>query len=406
VTDQPVAREPLLGIPDVVDTPGQLTEALASLAQGHGPVGIDAERASGFRYGQRAYLIQVYRRDAGTWLIDPIALPDLSRLAEFLAPLEWIVHAASQDLPCLAEVGVRPTQIFDTELAGRLLGRERVSLGHLVASELGDHLEKGHGAADWSVRPLPDSWRRYAALDVEVLPDLRDHLAVELESTGKLDWALQEFDAVMNAPPAPARIQPWRRTTGLHRLRHRRSLAVAASLWHAREELAERIDTSPGRILNDSAIIEAAAAPPTSAEALGAVKGFTTAAARRHRKIWWDAICQANELAEAQLPATKLVSTDPPPARGWPGRNAAAATRLQRAKATLSPIAESVHMPLENLLSPDALRRLLWVPPTETTLAAVQQRLLDLGVRPWQCDLTAVALTEVLNTSEDPAVAD
>ena len=406
MTDQPVAREPLLGIPDVVDTPGQLTEALASLAQGHGPVGIDAERASGFRYGQRAYLIQVYRRDAGTWLIDPIALPDLSRLAEFLAPLEWIVHAASQDLPCLAEVGVRPTQIFDTELAGRLLGRERVSLGHLVASELGDHLEKGHGAADWSVRPLPDSWRRYAALDVEVLPDLRDHLAVELESTGKLDWALQEFDAVMNAPPAPARIQPWRRTTGLHRLRHRRSLAVAASLWHAREELAERIDTSPGRILNDSAIIEAAAAPPTSAEALGAVKGFTTAAARRHRKIWWDAICQANELAEAQLPATKLVSTDPPPARGWPGRNAAAATRLQRAKATLSPIAESVHMPLENLLSPDALRRLLWVPPAETTLAGVQQRLLDLGVRPWQCDLTAVALTEVLNTSEDPAVAD
>ena len=181
---------------------------------------------------------------------------------------------------------------------------------------------------------------------------------------------------------------------------------MAASLWHAREELAERIDTSPGRILNDSAIIEAAAAPPTSAEALGAVKGFTTAAARRHRKIWWDAICQANELAEAQLPATKLVSTDPPPARGWPGRNAAAATRLQRAKATLSPIAESVHMPLENLLSPDALRRLLWVPPAETTLAGVQQRLLDLGVRPWQCDLTAVALTEVLNTSEDPAVAD
>lgn len=405
MTDQPVAREPLLGIPDVVNTPGQLTEALDSLAQGHGPVGIDAERASGYRYGQRAYLIQVYRRDAGTWLIDPIALPDLSRLAEFLAPLEWIVHAASQDLPCLAEVGVRPTQIFDTELAGRLLGRERVSLGHLVASELGDHLEKGHGAADWSVRPLPDSWRRYAALDVEVLPDLRDHLAAELESTGKLDWALQEFDAVMNAPPPPARIQPWRRTTGLHRLRHRRSLAVAASLWHAREELAERIDTSPGRILNDSAIIEAAAAPPKSAEALGAMKGFTTASARRHRKIWWDAIGQANELTEAQLPAAKLVTTDPPPARAWAGRNAAAATRLQRAKTALLPIAESVHMPLENLLSPDALRRLLWVPPAETTLAAVHQRLVDLGVRPWQCDLTAGALTEVLNTAEEPAEA-
>lgn len=146
--------EPLLvitphdGVPPLVDTPRGLTAALDALAAGTGPIAIDAERASGFRYGQRAYLIQLHRVDGGTWLIDPIALPDLHRLAEFVAPLEWILHAATQDLPCLAEVGLRPTRLFDTELAGRLLGRDRVGLGPLVAAELGWHLAKGHGAAD------------------------------------------------------------------------------------------------------------------------------------------------------------------------------------------------------------------------------------------------------------------
>src|SRR6478609_9030859 len=165
------------GLPDVTDTDAGLLEACAALAAATGPVAIDAERASGYRYSNRAYLIQLRREGAGTWLVDPIPLTTLAPLQEALEGSEWILHAATQDLPCLREVGLTPTSLFDTELAGRLLGYPRVGLATLVETVLGQRMRKEHSAADWSTRPLPKPWLEYAALDVEVLIELRDHIA-------------------------------------------------------------------------------------------------------------------------------------------------------------------------------------------------------------------------------------
>jgi ribonuclease D len=86
---------------------GALNAAVAVLNAGTGPVAVDTERASGYRYWQRAYLVQLRREGAGTVLVDPIGLDDLSGLADVLNPLEWVLHAASQDLPCLASWGWR-----------------------------------------------------------------------------------------------------------------------------------------------------------------------------------------------------------------------------------------------------------------------------------------------------------
>ena len=97
-----------------------------------------------------------------------------------------------------------PTRLFDTELAGRLAGFPRVGLGAMVESVLGFVLEKGHSAVDWSTRPLPEPWLRYAALDVELLVDLRDALEKELDRQGKLEWARQEFDAIAVGAARPA----------------------------------------------------------------------------------------------------------------------------------------------------------------------------------------------------------
>ena len=229
------------------------------LAAGTGPVAVDAERASGFRYSQRAYLVQLRRAGAGTALIDPIPLgSDLRELDPALAGPEWVLHAASQDLPCLAEVGLAPASLFDTELAGRLAGLPRVGLGPLVEQLLGLSLEKGHGAADWSRRPLPDDWLVYAALDVEVLVELRDVLAELLAEQGKLEWARQEFEAVRTAGPPAPRAEPWRRTSGIHKIRKPRALAAVRALWEARDRLAAERDIAPGRVLPDAAIVDAA----------------------------------------------------------------------------------------------------------------------------------------------------
>src|SRR6476661_10885108 len=110
------------GVPLVIETRSGLERCAAALAAGHGPAGVDAERASGFRYGQRAFLVQIRREGAGTWLIDPEPFGNLGIINDALRGVEWILHAASQDLPCLSELGMWPDKLFDTELAARLAG--------------------------------------------------------------------------------------------------------------------------------------------------------------------------------------------------------------------------------------------------------------------------------------------
>ena len=258
---------PADGVPEVVVDERQLMSAADAIAHGTGPVALDAERASGHRYGQRAYLVQLRRAGSGTWLLDPAACPDLSPVADAIGDAEWVLHAATQDLPCLAEVGLRPRRLFDTELGGRLAGLPRVGLGAAVEHYLGLSLAKEHSAVDWSRRPLPEPWLRYAALDVEVLVELRDAVAADLTTQGKWEWATQEFDSLLGfTGPAP-RVDPWRRTSGMHKVRRRRGVAVVRELWYVRDRIAQRRDVSPGRVLSDASLVSLAVEPPTDAAA-------------------------------------------------------------------------------------------------------------------------------------------
>jgi ribonuclease D len=385
--------EPRDGVPPVVAGATMLARTVAALAAGNGPVALDAERASGYRYGQRAYLVQLRREGAGTALVDPMGCPDLSSLGRAIADAEWVLHAAGQDLPCLAEVGMRPTRLFDTELAGRLAGYPRVGLGPLVENVLGFRLEKGHAAADWSTRPLPAPWLRYAALDVEVLIELRDALEAVLAEQGKLDWARQEFAAIVSAPAPAPRVDPWRRTAGLHRVRRRRQLAVVRSLWEARDAMSRRRDIAPGRVLVDAALVDAALAQPTTAAELSAVAPFNGQRTRRHLGYWWEAVATAYALPEEELPAISIPSDSPPPARAWPERDPAAAARLAAARTAVAAIADEHGLPVENLLTPDSVRRLCWGPPADLSVAGVARVLAGLGARSWQLDLTTAALS-------------
>jgi ribonuclease D len=389
--------EPRDGLPPLVVTADALAAATSKLGAGEGPVAVDAERASGFRYGHRAFLVQLRRRGPGTVLIDPVACPDLSGINEVLADVEVVIHAASQDLPCLSDLGYRPGLLFDTELAGRLLGYPRVGLGTLVEAVLGLTLEKSHSAADWSTRPLPEEWLRYAALDVEVLVELRDALAVQLAEQGKTEWARQEFAAVLSAQPAPPRPEPWRRTSGIHRVRNRRGLAVVRELWLERDRIARKRDLSPTRVLTDAAIVEAARSLPTDASELAAIPGFSSRGARRHAAEWLRAIGRARTQPERSLPAVSARPGDgPPPAHRWPERDPDAAARLTAVRAAVAALADEHHLPAENLLPPDAVRRLAWQPPDPAGPDAVAATLAGFGARPWQVELTSLPIAKAL----------
>jgi ribonuclease D len=408
--DAPEPPRPLLtlrdGLPPVTETEAGLASACAAIARGTGPVAIDAERASGYRYSSRAYLIQLRREGSGTWLIDPIAFVSLAPLAEALAGTEWILHAASQDLPCLAEVGLRPASLFDTELAGRLLGYPRVGLATEVETVLGRRMKKEHSAVDWSRRPLPEPWLEYAALDVEVLIELRSALRDQLVATGKDEWAHQEFENLLSFELAP-RVEAWRRTSGLHRVRGRRGLGAVKALWETRDQLAERRDVTPGRIIPDSAIITAAQAMPTDRDALLSLKGFHGRGAERYAARWVAALREVAELDESELPTRTMRSDGPPLPRAWAERDPVAARRLVLAREGLTTLAERLELPAENLLTPDYLRRVLWTPPPvreERSLEeAVAAALSGLGARPWQIELTDPVITRaILAADEEP----
>ena len=386
-----------------VTDPRELSAWADRFATPGGPVAIDAERASGFRYGSRAYLVQMRRADLGTVLLDPIALGDLENLDAPLAGSEWVLHAASQDLPCLAEAGIRPRSLFDTELAGRLAGLPRVGLAPLVEHMLGLGLAKGHGAADWSTRPLPESWLNYAALDVEVLLELRDAMEALLAEQGKLEFARQEFAAIVAADPAPPRVDPWRRTSGIHGVHDARGLAIVRELWQVRDDLARRRNLAPHRVLPDPALIAAAGQRPVTLDALLELPVFSGRIQRRQAPTWFAAISRALSLPRNDLPATSPPLSGPPPAPRWAGKDPVAAARLTDARARLGEISEQWSIPVENLVSPDLVRRVLWEPPAAEE-AAVAEALRVGGARPWQTELTTGLLTAAISAHSGAAV--
>ncbi|GGV28832.1 MULTISPECIES: HRDC domain-containing protein [Paenarthrobacter] len=398
VIDLDTPRE---GVPLVIDTPAGLERCAAAIAAGTGPAGVDAERASGFRYGQRAFLVQIRREGAGTWLIDPEPFDNLDIVNDALRGVEWILHAATQDLPCLSELGMWPDKLFDTELAARLAGLPRVGLAAVIEQLLGFGLAKEHSAADWSTRPLPEPWLRYAALDVEVLAELREELIELLEADGKLEYAEQEFAGILAAGVPAPRVEPWRKTSGLHQIRDRRQLAAVRELWQERDQLARKRDVAPGRLIPDSALVAAAKAMPTTVPQLLATKGFHGRSAQREAPRWLRCITNARSMTD--LPPLHLPTNAPPPPRVWADRDPEAAARLATARPALQAKADELNLPVENLLTPDYLRRIAWRPPTDVSLETVSQELRTLGAREWQIAIAAPILTEAcLNPSPLP----
>ena len=401
--DEALTATPLLapaaGTPAVIESEASFKLALLELAKGSGPFAVDAERASGYKYSARAYLIQIKRNGGGLHLIDPIPFGPghqlFIELNELLNTDEVILHASTQDLPCLRELGIHPKLLFDTELGGRIAGLPRVGLGPLLEAHLGVLLAKEHSAVDWSVRPLPLDWLNYAALDVELLIELRNIIAQLLREAKKLPWAEAEFAAILAAPPSPPRVDPWRRTSGMHKIRKRNQLAVIRALWNVRNQIAESLDVSPGKLLNDNAIVELSLNPPTNKREFDKVLRPIGLRPRwkENLDIWLAAIASAVALPETEYPELRAAGDSMPPTKIWKERFPEKYAPFTHARAAVELRAAELNIPVENLISPEVIRKLVWKLSTDVAKDAI-----ELGARPWQvaeiADLVSAALLE------------
>ena len=406
--------EPLLtprsGLPPLIIDEAGFLAALEELKSGTGPIAVDAERASGYRYSQRAYLIQIFRRGGGLHLIDPICVSDVSLWTKMdlaFKDCEWIIHASTQDLPCLRELGINPEQLFDTELGGRIAGCERVGLGPLCESLLDLQLAKEHSAVDWSIRPLHEDWLNYAALDVDVLIDLRDAVENLLRERGKLEWALEDFAQILKNPAPPPRVDPWRRTSGMHKVRDRMTLAIIKALWHARDDFAREIDIAPGRIFNDEVLVEIATKRPAKVDEFSKIIKRRTRVTNAPTTEWFDLLLRTQQLPEAELPVLRTPTLGLPPVKLWKDRNPLGNARLSHARAAVIARAAELEMPVENLISPETIRQLVWKNPPESNLESyIQELLTQHGARGWQVEQITPILIEPMLATEPVVIPE
>ena len=303
--------------PRVISSTGELERLLARL-DGEGRIALDTEAASFHRYIDRVYLIQL-GYGTRTVLIDPLSVDDLSGLGGLLRDprTEIVFHDADYDLRVLdRDYGFHARNLFDTQMAARLLGEPAVGLGAMLEKHFEVKLNKKLQRADWSRRPLSPEMLAYAADDVRYLLPLRDLLEQRLRLEGRLEWAREEFRQLETVRWTPlAEDQPYLRIKGAKALPPR-ALAVLRSLHQWREATARQHDRAPFRIMANSSLLAIAKARPRSLKQLLGLEGVGVPAVlvRRYGDRLMDAVRDGltqPESAIARTTRTRRPELDP-----------------------------------------------------------------------------------------------
>ncbi len=333
---------------------------------------VDTESNSMFVYQEQVCLIQLSARRNLTgegeildFIIDPLALPDVSVLDELFAnpAVEKIFHAADYDITCMKrDFGFEFVNIFDTYFAAQTLGWTRVGLSPLLEEHFGVILDKRFQQAEWHHRPLSTEKLQYAQMDTHFLPALRDIQLAALQRSGYLEEAQEGFRELASLPAADRSFDPdgfWR-LKGAYLLTGS-SLAILRELYLWREQTAQKRDVPSNKVLSDSALVDIAMTAPASTSALQRISGVTKQIVKREGKAILDAVAHGKN--------------QPPPRRHSQSRTAPdviaryEALHTWRKKKALSRGVESNVILSKNALWVLAMRH----PTTDEELAVIQE---------------------------------
>ncbi len=356
-----------------IRTVEQLDDLVDELA-GHRAIGLDTEGDSLHHYTEKVCLIQVCAFGGGAWLVDPLALDDLSPLGTILADpaIVKVVHGGDNDVTSMRrDFGVTFRTMFDTSIAARLLGDTEIGLQALVRNELGVELSKSSQRDDWSKRPLTAKQEAYALSDVAHLMALATRLTTRLAEAGRTEWAREEFAALASLPPSEKRSGPdeFRRIKGSSKL-SRREQAVLRELYLWREARAAAADRPPFKIVGPDVLLALAEeAPETLDEVERALASFPRAASDAEAVL--SAIERGLDLPDDQLPSRE------PGER--PSQSSAFRRRIEALKAWRTEQSARSHLD-PSIVMPQRLADRLAAagPQTLDELAAVE------GIRRWR----------------------
>jgi ribonuclease D len=407
----PVLAGPRGGIPPLADTRAAVERAAASLADGTGPIAVDTERASGFRFDDRAWLVQLRRRGSGTHLIDPATVPQAGPLlAPVMGAAPWILHAAHTDLPALTSLGWSTPRLHDTQIAGRLLGLGQVGLAGMLDRFLGVTVAKNKGREDWSARPLSTDMLTYAALDVELLPELLEDAHARLGALGRAGWYREECDHILESWSHPVPEPDWTGLRGLGAVRDPRGLEVARQLTLVRTAAARHRDVPPEKVLRSSAIVDAARSPGRAAAIVaGGLRGRSGAGSGRLRRALSDAVAEALSTSPDNLPPRPRTHQGHPDHRNWPRDHPRAARLLDGYRRAVDDLAAGLGLQPPELIVARSLRSVAWDSSVSLPggpegsadpVGDLEELIGDLldrqGARRWQEDLLSGVLLPVL----------
>lgn len=355
----------------MVEDPRGLREMEEKL-RGVERVSIDLEADSYHHYREKICLVQIGTGDE-VFIFDPLRL-DAAALVPLLADpgVEKIFHDVDYDgKMLLTQLGVKPAPVFDTMVAAKLLGKERVGLADLLEEYFGVRLEKRFQKADWSRRPLQEGMLKYAALDVAYLLSLRDRLEKELECRGRREWAEEEFRrAVEDLEPLPPREASFIRVKGARNLSPRQ-LAVLQELLSWRERKAEKLDLPTFKVVGTERLLRLAVEAPRGSRELERSGALSPRQRERFGAEILEAIRRGLRIPPSRLPSF------PPPRRM--GRDLEAERILRRLKEVRDRKARELGMDPGVLLPNAALKELARLKP------ASRADLVESGVlRGWQ----------------------
>ncbi len=250
-------------------------------------IAVDTESNSLHAYRERVCLIQ-FSTSTSDYLIDPLSLPDISRLGTLFAnpKTEKVFHGAEYDIMCLKrDFGFNFSNLFDTRVAIRTLGRKRSGLRDVLAEEFDIQISKRYQRANWGKRPLPDALLDYARLDTHYLLPLRDRLDEALHAVGRWEEALEVCEHLADVDAHENGFDPegyWR-ISNTNTLKPRQ-IAILRELYLYRDSQARHLDRPPFKVLGDKTLLAIAEASPKDASALQNLPGMTPSQIRRHER--------------------------------------------------------------------------------------------------------------------------